>query len=404
MKDPLTLRVTMLGGFELHYGLEPVRLKKRQNSKPVQLLKMLLYNRKTGVSRQKVIEALYGQQAEIDTTNNLNATVSQLRRLLQDTILPRENYICADIDRYRFQSSFPVQMDTEDVLDLRREAAAAEGRERMELLYGLCSLYRGRFLPELDGESWAEVARSYYQGIYQESMEELCRMLWGARRYQNILRLTDRAAKLFPFEEWQAWQYKSLLAQGRMREAQDLYRKVEKLYLSELDAPPPERMRQRIRRSAEVPGGETQSVRKIRDQLDEAAPEGPYCLAFPSFLDAYQLINRMSGAVGQPVCLMLCTLRGGGSRSQAERELFSAAMERLELALCRALRQEDTFTRYSRSQYLVVLTGVEEADCGTISQRIAGQFRRGGSDRGPLLECQAVSAKYIQASGGGGHL
>ncbi len=401
MTDRPILRVTMLGSFELHYDLKPVRLKKRQNSKPVQLLQMLLYNRKTGIPRQRVIEALYGQQAEIDTTNNLNATVSQLRRLLRDSALPRENYICADIDRYRFQSAFPVQTDTEKVLDLRQKASAAGGKERIELLYELCSLYRGRFLPDLDGESWVEAARSYYQGIYQESMEELCRMLWEERRYQTIQRLTDHAAKLFPFEEWQAWQYKSLLAQGRMREAQDLYRRVEKLYLSELDAPPPERMRQRIRASVEAPQGEARNVQKIRDQLDEAAPEGPYCLAFPSFLDAYQLINRMSGAVGQPVCLMLCTLRGGGSRSRLDQELFCDAMERLELALCRALRQEDTFTRYSRSQYLVILTGVEEMGCGAISQRITGQFR---CDRDHVLECQAVSAKYIQTSSVGGYL
>lgn len=398
MTDRPTLQVTMLGGFELHYGLEPVRLKKRQNSKPVQLLQMLLYNRSAGLSRQSVIEALYGQQVEIDITNNLNATVSQLRRLLRDAALPRENYICADSDRYSFQSSFPVRMDTEEVLNLRQEAAAAEGRKKMELLHGLCSLYRGRLLPDLDGENWVEVARGYYQGIYQESMEELCRMLWKDQRYQVVLRLTDHAAKLFPFEEWQAWQYKSLMAQGRMREAQELYKQVERLYRSELDAPPPERMRQRIRRFAEESQREVRSVRKIRDQLDEAAPKGPYCLPFPSFLDAYQLINRMSGVVGQPVCLMLCTLRGSGSRSRMGRELFCAAIERLELALFRALRQEDTFTRYSRSQYLVVLTGVEEAGCGAISRRITGQFCGG---REFALECQAVSAKNIQMSGEG---
>lgn len=392
-----TLRVTMLGSFELRYGGELVGLRKRKSAKPLQLLQLLLYHRESGVSRQGVIEALYGPETGIDTANNLNVTVSQLRRLLRDTGLPEESYILADVDRYRFRCSFPVETDTEEVLALRREAQGAGDREKTALLERLCALYRGRLLPDLDGESWVEEARGYYQGLYQESMGELCRLLWDAGEHRRLLRLTERAAKLFPFDEWQAWQYESLLAQGRMREAQELYRAVEKLYLSELDAPPPDRMRQRIHTPARAPWWEARSVLSIRDQLNEASREGPYCLPFPSFLDAYQLISRMSGAVGQPICLMLCTLRGGGSRSREERERFRAAVEQLEAALCRSLRQEDTFTRYSRSQYLVVLVGVEEADCGVIARRVTAQFRDAG--QGFPLECQAVTSGHIQMSG-----
>lgn len=395
MTGQRVLRVTMLGEFELHYGAEPVQLKKRQSAKPVQLLQLLLYNRESGIPRRGVVEALYGPATGIDTANNLNATVSQLRRLLRNTILPEENYIRTGVDRYSFQSSFPVEVDTEKVLSLRQSATALEGAERMRLLRQLCFLYRGQFLPELDGGSWAEVARSYYRRIYQESMEELCRILWEVRDYQTILRLADYAAKLFPFDEWQSWQYESLLALGRIREAQELYRNVEKLYLSELDAPPPERMRRRLNDLGREPLLEAQNVRAIRDQLDAAGREGPYCLPFPSFLDAYNLIGRMSGAAGQPVSLMLCTLRGGGSRSRPDRDLFLSAMERLEEALCRALCQEDAFTRYSRSQYLAVFVGVEERDCGTIARRISEQFRRIGGSRSFILECQAVSLQYI---------
>ena len=404
MTDGTTLRVTMLGGFALQYGPEPVRLKKRQSAKPVRLLQMLIYRRASGISRQGLIDALYGAETGVETANNLNATVSQLRRLLRDTILPEENYICTEVDRYRFQSSFPVLADTEEVLILRQKASEAAGEERMGLLQRLCALYRGRFLPELDGESWVETARSYYQRIYQESLEELCRMLWERREYQTVLRLTDYAATLFPFEEWQAWQYECLLARGRMKDAQELYREVEKLYLNELAAPPPERMLQRIRTSAGDSLLEEHSVRTIRDRLDEAGREGPYCLPFPSFLDAYQLISRMSGAAGQPVSLMLCTLRSSDSRSRPDRELFRAAMEQLEAALCQTLRQEDAFTRYSRSQYLLVLIGMEEAACGTISRRVSEQFRRTAGGQRLVLDCQAVSSEYVQGFGGSGQV
>lgn len=387
--DPI-LRVTMLGGFELYYGQETVRLKKRQSAKPVQLLLLLLYNRKAGISRHMAIEALYGPEAEIDIMNNLNVTVSQLRKLLRDTILPEENYIYIDIGRYNFQSSFPVQVDTEEILSLRQKAASAKGKERAELLYRLCTLYHGRFLPELDGEEWVENIRIYCQRIFQESMDELCHMLWETQSYQEILHLTSHAARLFPFDEWQAWQYECLLAQGQIHEAKKLYREVEALYLKELDAPPPKRMRQQIHLPRRASGEKMQNVQMIRDQLDEADQKGPYCLPFPSFLDAYNLICRMSKAASQPVCLMLCTIRGGDRRSRQGRELCQTAMEQLEASLYQNLRREDAFTRYSRYQYLSVLIGVSEADCGSISRRVSEHFFRIGSRPKITLDCQTV--------------
>lgn len=395
MTDEPTLQVTMLGSFELHYAQEPIRLRKRQNAKPVHLLQLLLFNRETGISRHRLIESLYGLETGIDTANNLNAAVSQLRRLLKDTILPDENYICTDVDRYSFKSSFSVQVDTEKVLSLRQKAAAAEGRERMERLYELCSLYRGRFLPGLDGEDWVEAARIYYQSVYRESMDELCRMLWETRAYREILRLTDRAARLFPFDEWQAWQYDCLLAQGQVTDAQKLYREVEALYLSELDSPPPERMRREQHTPGRAHREEARSVQMIRDQLDKADQKGPYCLPFPSFLDAYNLICRMSEAAGQPVCLMLCTLRGGDSRSKPGREQCCSAMEHLEASLHHTLRQEDAFTRYSRCQYLSVLIGVAEADCGAISRRVTEHFCCVGDRLRLTLDCQTVPSVCV---------
>lgn len=395
MNERRIFRVTMLGGFELRYNEEPVRLKKRRSTKPLQLLQLLLYYREKWISRQTLIDELYGPETDIDTANNLNVTVSQLRRLLRDSGLPRGEYIQTNMDGYRFQSPFPIWVDTEEMLALRKEALSTEGEERRELLGRICALYRGRFLPELDGESWVETARGYFHKIYGESMEELCRMLWDAGDYQTLLHLTKHASKIFPFDEWQTWQYDCLQAQGRLREAQELYRKTEKLYRSELGIPLPERMRKQIETPMDAEW-EVRSVRSIRDRLDKARQEGPYCLAFPSFLDAYNLISRMGEIAKQPICLMLCTLRGGSSRTEREREILGGGMERLETVLRTALRQEDIFTRYSRRQYLVILAGVEEKDCNVISERMTGLFQAEGQSL--TLECQSVSSENVHMS------
>ena len=158
MDSESRLMVYMLGGFEMYYDGAPIQLKKKLTAKPLLLLQLLLNNREAGVSRRAVMEALYGEDAQIDTGNSLNATVSQLRRILKDTRLPQENYIHVRMDRYYFESSFLTWVDTEAVTVLRQEADLASGDQRLEILYQICDLYHGRFLPELDGEIWVEIA------------------------------------------------------------------------------------------------------------------------------------------------------------------------------------------------------------------------------------------------------
>ncbi len=330
------LRVYMLGTFELYYDGAVLRLKKKGSAKPVQLLQLLLQNREVGVSRAAAVEALYGNNAKVDTDNNLNATASQLRRLLRESALPPGNYVRAEIDRYYFDAPFPVWVDAEEAVRLRRRADLLEPEQREETLRELCGLFRGRFLPALDGEEWVERARAGYQQIFRRSMDEL--------------------------------------------------------YRGERGAPPPE-LEKGVdgaeRRPEDAPGA--------RERPPAASREGPCRLPFPSFLEAYGLITRMSAAAGQPVCLLLCTLRGdGGARTPQELERLREGMDCLETALAQTLRGEDTFTRYSRAQFLAILISAKEEDCEAVFRRIGAKFRQLCGDERLRVDHQVMAADALK--------
>ena len=389
------LMVYMLGGFEMYYEGAPIQLKKKLTSKPLLLLQLLLYHRETGVSRHAVIEALYGQETDIDANNSLNATVSQLRRLLKETRLPQENYIHVRMDRYFFESSFLTWVDTEEATALRQEADLASGAERIELLYQICDLYHGRFLPELDGETWAEIARADCQRLYRDSLNEICRTLKENGAYDEILRLTGIAARQFPFDEWQVWQQECLVSQGRMKEAYDLYRQVEKLYMTELDAPPPERMRSRFRNPEKESWRQTENIGAVRKWLRDSNQDGPYCVPFPSFLYVYNLITKLSSMTGTPFCLLLCTLSNSDGRTNPTTADFHTAMDQLESVLEKSLRWEDLFTRYTRSQFLVTLLGAPEEHSGIVAERIEQRFLEVIGERKLRVDCQLMKAEEL---------
>lgn len=394
MESDKALRVYMLGGFEMYYDGAPLQLKKKLTSKPVQLLQLLLFNRENGVSRAAVMEALFGQDTVIDAANTLNATVSQLRRLLRETHLPDENYIHFRIDRYFFESTFPTWVDTEEVLFLRRQADLSHGEERSDFLYRLCDLYHGRLLPELDGENWVEIAKAEYQRIFRDSLNELCAILKNHHSHEGILQLTGIAARLFPFDEWQVWQQESLLALGRVREAHDLYLQTEKLYMTELGSPPPERMRSRFRKPEKETWRRTESAETVRKWLTRENRENPKCVPLPGFLYVYNMVNRMR-TPDNPFFLMLCTLSVTDARRHMEDAAFQAAMDHLESILTGSLRFEDVFTRYSRSQFLVILPGAVEANIGIIADRLQARFAVHNGQGLLRLDCQPLPAEEI---------
>ena len=209
------------------------------------------------------------------------------------------------------------------------------------------------------------------------------------------MRLTGIAARQYPFDEWQVWQQECLVAQGRVKEAYDLYREVEKLYMTELDAPPPERMRSRFRDPEKDPWRQADNIGAVRKWLKDSNQDGPYCIPFPSFLYVYNLITKLSFLTDTPFCLLLCTLSNSDGRTNPTAADFHAAMEQLESVLEKSLRWEDVFSRYSRSQFLITLLGAPEENSGVVAGRIEQRFSELIGSRKLRLNCQLMRAEEL---------
>ena len=98
MENEMTdLKVYMLGKFSMVYGEQPVIFKKNNNSttKVLKLLQILLHYSgvRGGISRNQLLEELYGSEEISDAANNLRVTVHRLRKMLADTVLPEYEYI-----------------------------------------------------------------------------------------------------------------------------------------------------------------------------------------------------------------------------------------------------------------------------------------------------------------------
>ena len=111
MKKENGLSVQMLGDFAMTYQGKIIQTGRNQTTKVLQLLQLLLYAGSQGLTRLQLMERLYDSEMEGDRANNLRVTVFHLRKLLAGTELPKEQYISTENGRYRFASSFPVDVD-----------------------------------------------------------------------------------------------------------------------------------------------------------------------------------------------------------------------------------------------------------------------------------------------------
>ena len=120
-----TLYVQMFGGFSMRYGRRVISLNRERNSKSVRLLQMLLLSVPDGISKNELIDNLYGWSGggeSADYNNSLNVLIYRLKKQLTAAGLPNDNYIVIRNGICRFESRVPLETDVWQFERTMREA------------------------------------------------------------------------------------------------------------------------------------------------------------------------------------------------------------------------------------------------------------------------------------------
>lgn len=111
------------------------------------------------------------------------------------------------------------------------------------------------------------------------------------------------------------------------------------------------------------------------------AYQGAFQIDYGEFEHIYDFVTHFSQRSNQKTQLLLFTLfSSDGSEIKLER--METAMQCMEQAICKSLRGVDVGTRYSSSQFLVVLMGTEKENIRVVTDRIVQNYFKlyGGKD------------------------
>lgn len=200
-----------------------------------------------------------------------------------------------------------------------------------------------------------------YKEMYSDALVSVCEYMKKQRDYETILELTSTAAEIYPFDEWQSLKIDALMSMNRYKEAYQFYEETSRMFFEELGITPSEKMMNQFREMSAKMSRKYQAAGEIKDGLKEPQHEnGAFYCTLPSFRDGYRLIRRIIERNGQSVFLMVCSLTDGKGRPLESREKLEVLSENLHVAIKGSLRRGDSFTKYSPSQFLILLVGTNQ--------------------------------------------
>ena len=397
------IKVHILGDFSVTYGEKPVVFGLDNTMKPMKLLQILLYRGDRGIAREKLLENMYGREEHADVATNLRVTVHRLRKILEESGLPPHDYIQISKGIYRWDAPMETEVDAVTFLELLGKADEAQDEEaRAGFLREACRMY-DEFMAALPGDEWLVQERAGYKDKYSEALQELCGYMMKCGKYEETIALCARACELYPFDEWQAVRIECFIALNRYRDAMREYEETAKIFFEELGISPSERMLSLFELMSSRINYQPQNIEAIESHLKEEEEQGgSYFCSLPSFRDYYRLVTRFIERSGQSAVLMQCGITNGkGSPMENEKKL-EPMTQHLQDTIQKTLRKGDCFTKYSPSQFLILLAGTDKKSSYLVRERIEREFVREHKTWKHNLTCYVAALN--EASGENGEI
>lgn len=237
-------------------------------------------------------------------------------------------------------------------------------------------LYRGEFLPALGASEWVIFWATKYRKLYMSCVKRLCGIYRDEQEYQKLYEIAEKAAVLYPLDDWQVYQMEALIAMKRSKEAVALYHKTEEMLLAELGSEPSKSMLEQLKRISSCVTEDATHIQAIQEKLEEEGEEGAFYCSYPVFIENYRFAKRVLQRTGKSAWLLMSTITDGKGYASEGGAHFEYIRAELEQALKNSLRSGDLYTRYSTNQYLILLIGIEEENCGLVIERINNNMER----------------------------
>lgn len=396
MRNSGSLKVTLFGGFQMARMVDDqIRLISDQTSTSKKLWPFIQYliafRHKNSIPQAEIIETLWSDDNESNPTNALKTLLHRARNTMEYLNYPDgKQVILYRRGMYSWNNSLPIEVDTERFDELCERAETAEA-DKLSLLLQAVDLYQGDFLPKYSESAWVLNKRAHYHSQYLKICCEATALLETAGRYQDIIALCNKALAIAPYEEeLHLHLIKALVAVGEQRTAIRHYAHTSNLLMDQLGVTPSAEFTAVYLDLIKTVQSVQLNLAIVREGLMEETPsQGPFYCEMAIFKEMYRREARLSQRSGSVVQLGLISILDGRSKKLTPKQV-SITMNRLKSSIDEILRRGDAFTRFSPSQYLLLLPYATREGGEMVLRRVTSHFKRAHPKANVLLHCSVL--------------
>lgn len=371
------INVYLLGRFEIVVNGKKASQVLNSSKKGKLLLQYLLLHRDESITSSDLCEVLWPNDSSANPESALKTLVSRIRAILTQFDENLGKCIVTSRGAYRWNNELDCTVDvlafeTRCQELLRVQAIDDTIAKEFEDVLGM---YVGDLSRGNEGETWFVSRSTYYHTLYLKLATHTVKLLKQQNQLESIIRICRRALDIDSFDETMHLELMdALVRSNRSNEALVQYRHATNLHYNYLGIRPPERIQNFYKHIIQADQSLGMDINSIRKALLEGENEtGAFACEYAIFKDIYRLMVRNFSRLGNSMYLgivMLSTVSG----QTPEPGVLEKAMAFLQRAMMKNLRRGDTITRYSSSQYALLLPSVNNETGRIILERIRTAF------------------------------
>ncbi len=389
----------MLGEFSIRYEGNTITDQEGRSKKLWMLIEYLVTFRGKEVTQGDLIDLLWDENSKGNSANTLKTLVHRARTLIEELkFADPKNLIVYSRGTYTWNDKVYAEVDADLFEDCVKESEK-EGisiEYRLQKLRSAIELYKGDFLPKMNMEPWAAPIASYYRTMYIKAVHSAVEILSSAKGWDEVISICEKAVTIDPYDEsLHSSLIKAMVNTQNLQMAKNHYESVTKMFYERFGVAPSPEFSALYKIVVRKLNQTEMDINTVREYLNEAEYDtGAFYCEFEVFKEIYQMEVRASARRGDSIFICLLTVINDDG-SMPEQSQLNNTMSKLLITINESLRRGDVYTRYSASQYLIMLQSLTIENADMVSERIIKRFKREYPRIGTVLKASTLPIETV---------
>ena len=380
------LKITMLGEFSMSYGENVITEQSKRSKKMWTLLQFMIANHNREIPQSELISLLWGDKDSDNPVGALKTSLHRLRACLSSLGLPEGTEIIVNsMGTYSLNNKLDISIDSDEFEALYKKSSAAQSeKEKTSLYFAAIELYKGDFLNKSRTDSWVVPINTYYHSLYLRIVHDTLDILYKHKYYTELINICRRAFDIENLDDRVHLYYiKGLLEIGEKTAAKNHYTYVMDLFYNKNAINPSPEFVALYEKTVKDDMNYNADFGVLKGQLDNIDDGiGAYYCEFAFFKHVYQLEIRDAARSNRPTNLCLITAVSK-NQNELDTKQINRVMSKLGDVLSTSLRSRDVYSRYSASQYVLLLSNTTKEQAELVLNRVLKHFKRDN----PKMNC-----------------